>query len=449
MILALLLPTLALAAPTLHCGTPAALAGIGERPIAPPPAQGLTNGERDKSWYREPSPFHMDSANFTVGWEDEADADTPTGAAAIVALEQAWTALVEEQGWPLPVSADQHLLHVILDPQLSSTGLTTEHATAEYPQGYPVIHLDPQWAEYPDFFAMVAHHEFMHAIQFAMRDVWTVEAWEAWYWEASAQWAARLVDPSNPRYADSSGSYADQPELRFDSLDEQHAYGMVVFNAWLEADRGAGAMRAVWEEGAAAGPVPWDGILESATGSSVSDLWAPFAGATGNERLPESELFAPVRVGGWIAEGTSGRVAYLGTDYLRAPAVGWVGVGATGPGEAVVLGSWGDHGGLVAVGEGETVGVVGLTDGGADYVLHWIDAPAGIGNPPDPPREPGGFPDDSDDDSGNPKDSPEEPGGFPDGVGCAFSRDRAPVGWLLLLVPGARRRRREPATPRA
>ncbi|MEC8423082.1 MAG: hypothetical protein VX000_04855, partial [Myxococcota bacterium] len=176
----LLLLTATLAAPL--CRTPDALAALaGANPthdtriLSPPP--GLSIGIRadqpsppdGKPLYGTPYPDHQTSENFLVTWTD-ADVDPDVAERTLIDLEDGWTALVEEQQWPVPVSGDIFKLWVLLDPAMSGTGLTTEYPTAEYPEGYPVIFLNPTYAQDTTFWRTLVVHEFAHTLQYRLRD---------------------------------------------------------------------------------------------------------------------------------------------------------------------------------------------------------------------------------------------------------------------------------------
>lgn len=363
------------------CALPAVLAALSGEAPAPHPAAlvapagvGLRSAVRPappdaKPIYGGPIGPHIDTANFTVQWV-EGQATEAQGQAAAEALEEAWAALVEEGGWPRPVSADTYLLWVILDPGLSGTGFTTVYFTEEYPGGYPVMYLNPTWADNGDFWASLSAHEFAHAIQFGMR-AWAGTGAEGWYWEASAEWAAERSVPDRNTYAWSSEWFASQPHLRYDSFENYHQYGMFFVNAYAEEALDPEAMRGAWEAGAAAPGADWAGLLGGVVGAEPEALWASAAAAYAAGGLRESGMYAPLVEQGELAEGAAGVLPRLGV-HAYAPAAAAVRVEAEG---AVWLGAPGGVGPVVELGAGERLVVVGAADDAA-YTLR-VGPPGG------------------------------------------------------------------------
>lgn len=431
--LSLLLPV-ALAAPTLDCGTPAAQAAVrglalprdprvlvappnmGVAPVIPPPPD-------TKVPYGTPWEGAAYSENFLVSWWSM-DIDPEVAERTLVILEETWTALVDEQGWPQPVSSDTYLLWVVLDWDLTSTGLTNEYTTDEYPQGYPSITLDPEWAADEAFWHTLVAHEFAHALQYRLRDYDGREG-ESWYWEASAQWQAELSAPDVNGHLYTAAWYSDRPEYRYDSTADSHQYGMFVFNAWLEEhETGADGLRQVWQLSEQRPGVPWDELLAESTGREPGELWGRFTGRMGNNELDESAGYQDVATLGTLSDAESGAVAYLGTHYYVVADDGVV--SASSPDvEGVVLGGpGGQYGDSVEVSAGDIVGVSGLgPDGMTDYTLTLGDEAVtdddDTGGATDP---------DDDDDEDSPKGT------------C--SPVSAPLWLAWLALPLATRRRR-------
>lgn len=398
--------------------------GVGVPPVVPPSPDG-------KGVYGTPYENHLDSENFSVNWLRGPGVEE-AAAAASAALEEGWAAYVGDLGWRQPVSSDVYLLWVILDHSLSGTGLTTIYLTREYPDGYPVIYLNPFYAEDPDFWRSLAVHELHHAIQYAYR-TWEVDDAESWYWEATAEWAVELAVPDADTYAWSAAYYAGNPWYRFDATADWHAYGMMVLNAWLHEGVGEDALRTTWEVAAGSPGVSWDAVLEAATGRTRQALWGGFTAAYAHGTLREGASYDPVAVEGVLQEGSAGTVPTLGTRYHRVGDPTWV--EADGD---VLLSSPAGWGRAVRVEAGDLLGVTGLGDGDVAYTLGLLA---------EPPDDTGLLPD-----SGTPEDT-DGSGGHLDGrveggCGCAAPPwSRAWVGWGVGLLVILARRRRGPIAP--
>lgn len=346
----------------MDCLTPLALSGA--LTLSPPdvhPTQALDG----KATYGTPDGDHLTTDNFViVHYGAGAKAER-----AAEALEATWTALVDEQGWTPPVSSDDYLVWVVFDSGLSGTGVTTEHTSGEFPQGYPVIYLNPAYANDQDFWAHLASHEFAHTLQFAARDDWTWTPDEAWFWEASGEWMVERALPDLDVYAWQVSWYSRYPWYRFDALEDQHQYGMGVFVAYLDEHVwGDDGLRDAWAR--SGDGRPWLEVLGET--APVDELWSGFAAQVANGGLRESDRYEPVRVDA-VLSASSGEVAQLGTDYFEASARGSV----TASGD-VVLSSPHGTGPTVNVDEGDVVGVTGLDPATAPYSLtlgEWVPEP--------------------------------------------------------------------------
>lgn len=257
------------------------------RYVRPPFRAGARATRSGKTVYGGDLAHHVDGAYVTVQWEDDG-IDEAMAAAYADQLDDGFVSLVEEQGWPAPVSSDRYLLWVILDPTLSGTGLTTEYTTDDYPDGYPVIYLNPGWwTDYEAFSRSVAVHELSHAIQFAVRD-WSASADETWYWEASAEWTAELGEPDLDGYTYSAPYYAEHTAYAYDSLVDAHQYGMFVLPAWVTQAWDVTTFQHTWT---ANGGDAWTDVVEAQTGedfgTTIGQMAAAYAGGT----LRESALY--------------------------------------------------------------------------------------------------------------------------------------------------------------
>jgi hypothetical protein len=272
------------------------------------------------------------------------------------------------QGWPQPVSTDRYLLWVVLDPEMSGTGLTTEYSSEEFADGYPVIFINTQYSAEARFYPSLIAHEFAHSLQFALREYSSAGS-EPWYWEASAQWQAELAAPAVNGHTYTAAWYADWPGHRFDSMQDEHQYGMFVFNDWLETQlTGPDGLRQVWLLASERSGDTWDDILAESTGEDVSTMWSGFTAAFGNNLLTESAEYADVSLRGDLEGIQEGAVAYLGTDYYRATQHGLV--RADSPDDHPIVTSRHQYaeGEDVEIWAGDIIGITGLwEDGDATY----------------------------------------------------------------------------------
>ena len=312
---------------------------------------------------------HVDSEHFTVAWLD-GNGDLESATAASEALELAWQGLVDDAGFQGPVSSDTYLLWVVLEPGLGATGLTTEYTNAAYPEGYPVIFLDPSWAADGALWESVATHEFAHAIQFAYRDYQgdLDEDREPWFWEASAEWSVALARPDLDVYAGSSRYYATATAAPHWTMQRSHQYGMFVVNAYLEEQlAGEGAMRAVWERGATRSDEAWHTLLSDVAERPPASVFGGAAVAYGMGGYVDSDRYWPATAAGLVRDGATGTAGWLGARLFVADTDATVAVTATSGG--AMLAAPGEVGPSVQVRAGEVLAVVGTQDTDNAFVL--------------------------------------------------------------------------------
>ncbi len=442
----------------MNCGLPAVLAALSGQPIevhehvlTPPPelrAPTPAPPAEGKTVYGSNFEHHVDGQNFTVQWSGS-EGDEASALAALSALEIAWTELVELEGWPQPVSSDTYFLWVLLDRGLAgTTGYTTVYTTPDYPDGYPVTYLNPDYAWDDAFWTSLAAHEFGHALQYRLRAASTGGDEESWYWEASAEWMAETAVPTADAYAYQSLYYCDNPAYRYSSMTDLHQYGMLVLNAWLEEHGpGPGSLQDVWRLGESRVGETWEGILADSTGLDVSTIWGGFTGHLANGSLRESALYFEPDQRGELEQGASGSLAYLGSDF-------WIATSevAVSSSDRVALGGPDGWAETVTVAPGEVLTVTGLGDPVTDYTLE-----LGPPSQPDDTAAPGDT-DGPPADTEAPRDTASDPGddGRPGSDAtetwqlCGCNGAATGAWWLLGLVPLARRRRlREPARLRS
>lgn len=446
MLTALLLSP-ALLADTGTCGTVDALAALQGRAAPQHPGM-LTRPGRigaphtpappgGKTVYGGNYEFHLESANFTLNWTDSR-IDQDAAVVAAEALETAWTSLLDEQGWTPPTSSDRYYLWVLLDPTLGgTTGYTTEYFSDDYPDGYPIIYLNPDYAGNTAFWQSLAAHEFMHAVQFAMREWSNDGGVQSWYWEASATHASELAGPSWDGHQYISAWYADQPDEPYDSYQGSHQYGMFVLNAWMdETAFGEGTMLAVWSESTDRPGDTWDTLIADVTGQTAAEVWAGFSGQYGNNELRESHLYTDVATRGTLSDGASGGPGYLGSDYWRVEEDTTV----TVTGDAILGGAGAVTGTRITVDAGTLISVTS-TAPGASYTLSLSEPeePEDTGSPDDTGRDDGSDPGDDDNNPGDgAQDSKADAGG---GCATAAAPLSAALVWSAGLLAVWRRRR--------
>ena len=286
--------------PPLVLHQPTALLGI-ETPL--PPVTG-------KAYPFATSTYVYDTDNFTVQWDDPT---IPDSVAAWVAAnaEEAWAVFLEEEGWIEPPTSAAYRLLVYLDPTLEAAGLATFMPDSFFLDGVPVIYINPDYAEYPEYFEGVVHHEFSHAIQFAMRDWYAGGPEEWWYWEASSTWMQEYVRPGTHQSAWLSSYYVADTTLAFDTVDYGHEYAMYMLNMYLgERTVGRPGFQSIWmdHEGGS-----WLSEIARVTEEPPPETWAKFAGAYFSRKLSDSHYFEYP-----VLETIPGSIeGHLGAQYLN------------------------------------------------------------------------------------------------------------------------------------
>jgi hypothetical protein len=263
-----------------------------------------------KAYPFAPAGYVLDTDNFTVQWDDEG---IPVSTAEWVAenVEEAWSVFVVEHGWVAPPTTDSYRILVYLDRALEAAGLATYVSEEGFPGGVPVIYLNPDFGDHPDYFEGVVHHEFSHTIQFALRDWYGSGPEEWWYWEASSSWMQEYVRPDTHANAWLSSFYAVDTTVAFDTVNYGHEYAMYMLNMYLvEQSVGQDGFKSIWMDNDAS---PWLEEIERVTGETAHHTWAKFAGSYSSEQLSSASFFdypigeaEPRRIGG-----------HLGAQYLN------------------------------------------------------------------------------------------------------------------------------------
>lgn len=253
----MLLPALlsaALADPA--CLTPALLSGAepGFGPAIPPrgtplpPRAAFVN---DTCWGQQ-APHRAIVGRFAVEYEDGFDASLAADFGE--ALNDAYEALVFDEGWTRVHGDDQYLLLAYIDPGSGGAAYTTTGACGGSVAWMPYIVVTSDAFEDSDWWHDMAAHELNHAQQFSYE-----AGHEAWWWEATAVWVEEQVNPRHDtwiRYVNEG--FAAQPWLAMRGSSQRdpdvflHMYGMAIWAFFLEEHRDHELVLRTWEEAAGA-----------------------------------------------------------------------------------------------------------------------------------------------------------------------------------------------------
>ncbi len=243
--------SVSLAAARMPCGTEEALRH------APPPAR----APRAAAPPSEPAhrdPYGVEnvrtSANFAVRWGPDYIPEEQV-TQLLNAMEIAWSVQVTNMGHPRPLGTDQWYFNVYIGntgggaPSIGDFGGFQTFDS----DGYPMIVMNPLTLDDEDGAEATAIHEFYHAIQSSLGR-YPYAGLGAWYWEATAEWAAASTRPTNPAVGSSAYGYALLPDLPvnfFDypdsnALQESHQYGAFLFPWYLSGLFGPELIRDTW-----------------------------------------------------------------------------------------------------------------------------------------------------------------------------------------------------------
>jgi hypothetical protein len=302
------------------------------------------------------------SSHFAVWW---GTAQLPEGSVASLlnSLEVAWSVQITNMGHPAPFGTDQWLFNVYIGD--SGEGAPSIDGAAGYYtvdlEGMPMIVIAPEILDDEDGLDAVAIHEFYHAIQGSLGR-YSYTGLGAWYWEATAEWAAVETHPVNPAVGSLTYGYVLLPDLPvnfFDypdsgALQEAHQYGAFLLPYYLTDLVGSDLVRDSWivpgpiddplevlRAGLADRGLDFDAVwldhiaTNAAWDFPMGDLWAAevayLAGYVGGRQYTAwwegDGRFDPLRLEGW---GTApGRYGY-NVFVLDAPRSGEVAIEIVG-----------------------------------------------------------------------------------------------------------------------
>ncbi len=237
---------------SLPAGSPTVCATLRQLPGAPPlqrlpvhpPYGGIQRRE-----LRDPFevPHHALSEHFAVhwgegGWVTETEVDQ-----LLDALEHAWHVQIDQLGHPEPATSHQYYLNVYIGD--SGDGAPASDGADGYyrsdADGFPMMVMAATTLNHPAKADHTAAHEFYHVIQDTL-DRYPSSGSGAWFWEATAEWAAIHTDPTNAIGGSLAYAYALQPDRSLSyfasvgatDLQASYAYGAVLFA--LDLDRATG-----------------------------------------------------------------------------------------------------------------------------------------------------------------------------------------------------------------
>lgn len=178
---------------------------------------------QDRDTFGMPNVRYSD--HFAFRWGRKRSVTNEQVFAVLDALERAYVVQIQGMEHRLPEEMDGYYLNVYLADSHTSAPADSDSAAAYVTsdrQGYAYIaFMERTLAEDNlEAAASTAAHEFYHVVQFETerypytdRDGWTPSAW---FWEATANWAAGVTYPGQPDYARSLPVYAFYSHRRAD-----------------------------------------------------------------------------------------------------------------------------------------------------------------------------------------------------------------------------------------
>ncbi len=187
------------------------------------------------------------SEHFAVHWGDSGGVSAIEVTRLLEALEESWAVQVDTLAHPAPATSQQYYFNVYIGD--SGDGAPLGYGAGGYYspdfQGYPMLVVAAGTLNSPAYADHTAAHEFYHAIQGSLNR-YPYEGESAWFWEATAEWAAIHTDPSNPTAGTFVFAYALLPDHAvnfFDYPDDSQLQNYYQYGAFLfpmDVDRATG-----------------------------------------------------------------------------------------------------------------------------------------------------------------------------------------------------------------
>lgn len=285
--------------PARPCATGERLREVTVARRGPLPTVGGPRGERDPFGV----PNVLTSDHFAVRWGDFGAISPADAERLLDHFELAWDVQVDRMGHTPPYGTDAFRFNVYVGD--TGSGAPSSYGAGGYqtydPEGWPmvVVARDSFWD--PAFLQHTAVHEFYHAIQ-SETGRFPYDGISAWYWEATAEWAAIEAVPDNPSNGVFVPGYVWLPEIgvpAFDypdegTLEEFHQYGAFLFPVDLSRALGPGVVTDTWKD-----PTPEPDPMEvmrraaAAAGEDLDALWIDHVARTVLLDHPMRDVLAP------------------------------------------------------------------------------------------------------------------------------------------------------------
>lgn len=259
---------------------------------------------------------------------------------------------------------------MVADPFLGADGQTDVVYSDTYPDGYPVLSLDPTLTE--QRLAAAAAHQLMHALQLRLRTEEERQGASGWYFEATAVWAEAEVDPLNTHHVPLARGYLDYSWLAYDSTLSGHDAGLFLLNRWFEQWR-PGMVQEIWMASVGA-DLDWPYLFRAQSGLDDGSLWGGFNGWLAIDG--HGAQYGSPMVSDEAHTGTASYLSYLATEFFvhDGDALARLEVIPLIDGQQVVLAHGEQVGSEVVVEPDGVVSVTGLSEGGANFQFLVSDA---------------------------------------------------------------------------
>ncbi|MCB9685313.1 MAG: hypothetical protein H6738_23055 [Alphaproteobacteria bacterium] len=289
--------SLAIAAPNVPCVTMDLL------PSAPPVRKGplLAAGGAKSNRDVWGVPNQRQSKNFVIRWGDSRSVSSSAVDGLLDAFELAWSVQLDDMGHAHPYGTDAFRFNVYIGD--TGGGTPPGYGSGGYywvdDDGWPMVVVSAATLSDPVYSEHTAIHEFYHATQGAT-DRYAYDGISAWYWEATAEWAALQTQPDNASNGTFVYGYVLLPALPvnfFDypdtgALQEYHQYGAFLFPYDLTDQEGWELVRDSWNDRGTE-PDPMEVLRTDLAdrGEDLDEMWLDHVAHLATMDVPDGDLF--------------------------------------------------------------------------------------------------------------------------------------------------------------